>query len=1018
MAELFEQLVDPAVLGALSRILCVLLEAIWPLAAPVMAPLIGGVSSVTAEASSLPDSGAAAPSDLSGPYATGIPAAGAGATADVAATAAADANLLDYGYKLLELVCGVLGELVARTPHVLRPGVRPDAPECLALLRGLEASSLLSLACAAYMDAPPMPLVTPTGLLTSPAASLANACDSLRQSISLIVSLANQARAFRPDAEIRAVAQRLAASPMVAEFVRVAAHKAADLELARARGGSDGSASGGGGSVGGGGGSAGSSGQAMGGGATSPAGDAYPGGGWPLLHPDYYRLYRHTGLQRRQLLDSSEFPRLLQQIFTGREDPGPGPSSPGPGPGPGGPSPMEYAVTSLRLPMAEATALVLKLARARACTGMPPGIEEDVQGPSRTAGEAASAQRRHRRSRRAAEQLAHAEGVGELLGDAWMSINLLGLSILLRASLDAVDAVPRGGQDASGANAASGSGLERSSGLTPLQAVLAPAAAEAHVLLAQGLLRLARPGAEGDAAPEAPPALARALQHAHANDSADALWEGYHVHEAVMYGSHVSQVVEEAGWQLRRVGCRLINLLGVNSDELAASDAYRAAAASRLAGAGLCRVLDSAFRLMLTAGGCSGVLRLAEPVLALNATSQILPDLIAVALAGPAAGVAPSAGPGCMGLPPPLPPPPWEPLRDLGLWVTCAKLMRRAVWEVEQGEQATETTRPLPAPVSSAPADAPAALAEAVALVARFGLPCAALGLEASVVTARDTEAEEQAATAAAGGWDWSMALTLAGAALGATVEAAAVLPASELLAAQPLRALWAVAAVLEAAAAATPEEQAAVQAADRCPRLSESLATAAAAVCAAVAEAAQADATLEPAARALLQPGPSGVGGLGAGGVASWHPDAAAALAQLEVAGEAAGPEAEDGSSSVSGALAAVAHAVGSELSGPERWEELQRDRRELAAALGASVLQPPGRRLYPPSALRLCGHAGCSNWDGEHEGRLKLRRCGGCGVERYCGPECQRAAWREGHSAVCAGRAATRQRPRVADD
>ncbi len=70
-------------------------------------------------------------------------------------------------------------------------------------------------------------------------------------------------------------------------------------------------------------------------------------------------------------------------------------------------------------------------------------------------------------------------------------------------------------------------------------------------------------------------------------------------------------------------------------------------------------------------------------------------------------------------------------------------------------------------------------------------------------------------------------------------------------------------------------------------------------------------------------------------------------------------------------------------------------------------SILPPPlalpPRRRGPLLRLRVCGNPRCCNFAGEYEGALPLRRCGGCGAVRYCGAECQKAHWREGHKAEC---------------
>ncbi len=72
-----------------------------------------------------------------------------------------------------------------------------------------------------------------------------------------------------------------------------------------------------------------------------------------------------------------------------------------------------------------------------------------------------------------------------------------------------------------------------------------------------------------------------------------------------------------------------------------------------------------------------------------------------------------------------------------------------------------------------------------------------------------------------------------------------------------------------------------------------------------------------------------------------------------------------------------------------------------------------PPPLALPPSLAgalprLRVCGGPGCANFAGPCEGALPLKQCGGCRAARYCGADCQRAHWREGHRAECRALAA----------
>ncbi|GAB4815514.1 hypothetical protein N2152v2_002560 [Parachlorella kessleri] len=56
---------------------------------------------------------------------------------------------------------------------------------------------------------------------------------------------------------------------------------------------------------------------------------------------------------------------------------------------------------------------------------------------------------------------------------------------------------------------------------------------------------------------------------------------------------------------------------------------------------------------------------------------------------------------------------------------------------------------------------------------------------------------------------------------------------------------------------------------------------------------------------------------------------------------------------------------------------------------------------------ASRPCANLLCTNVRGCSEGRLRGRRCGGCGVVRYCSKECQLQHWAQ-HGHVCAALAA----------
>ncbi len=68
----------------------------------------------------------------------------------------------------------------------------------------------------------------------------------------------------------------------------------------------------------------------------------------------------------------------------------------------------------------------------------------------------------------------------------------------------------------------------------------------------------------------------------------------------------------------------------------------------------------------------------------------------------------------------------------------------------------------------------------------------------------------------------------------------------------------------------------------------------------------------------------------------------------------------------------------------------------------------QPPPLALPPSRALafsrlRVCGNPRCGKLAGQGEGALPFSLCSGCRAVRYCGADCQKAHWREGHKAEC---------------
>ncbi|GAQ79002.1 hypothetical protein KFL_000220330 [Klebsormidium nitens] len=74
----------------------------------------------------------------------------------------------------------------------------------------------------------------------------------------------------------------------------------------------------------------------------------------------------------------------------------------------------------------------------------------------------------------------------------------------------------------------------------------------------------------------------------------------------------------------------------------------------------------------------------------------------------------------------------------------------------------------------------------------------------------------------------------------------------------------------------------------------------------------------------------------------------------------------------------------------------------RNESGASGGSTREAPGEstREGDATAAKVCDHCG----EKAREGK-KLQRCGVCRKAKYCGRECQSAAWRKGHREACKG-------------
>ncbi|KXZ53497.1 hypothetical protein GPECTOR_7g947 [Gonium pectorale] len=478
----------------------------------------------------------------------------------------------------------------------------------------------------------------------------------------------------------------------------------------------------------------------------------------------------------------------------------------------------------------------------------------------------------------------------------------------------------------------------------------------------------------------------------------------------------------------------------------ALSPALREDVVRRLAGAGQLRSWDTALRLAAESGDArllgsavSALLPSVELFMVPLLREAMRPRPLSAAAATaacPVAGAgAPAAGfpPSSLLLPPPVPVTDlWDGARELGWLVTAAKLVSQHDWKhsggrVHSGEASSSWgflslrgalrsvalgPAGLPALLTELAAE-PAAVAEAAAAGAHAGTgpdPRVLALLEGVALAARAVFATSHLVCAES----TTAVLPSTASEVTALRSATRLLPPPAVLGAEPLLPLGAAAAALRALMAKGGSGTVPNAVASAARRLAQSVVTALAELAAEpvlepypVGAAAAADPLAAPPALRWQPPLLDATAGMGVGevaaAVAAFSPRSAKQLARLQAAAEeasAAPPPPAQSSPLLAVARELLQAAVDpSAAAGDPAVAALERiDRPRLAG-----LLPPPGCRLWPPTALRVCCNPACGDLTGDCEAGLKLRLCAGCEAARYCGAACQWQHWASGHKADC---------------